>query len=225
VAAEAWIPSRRIRAAATAERARMERSLHSLRDREQALAHELESCRAARSELERELQMLERLVGAAGPTDGESAGRHLHAVDPSAGSSGDVVLRGAQIRQEAVRTLRMSGDAEQAVHYRTWFDLLRARGFLPAGKDPLATFLTQIGRSPVVRRSTSPGMYSVDVAFSGRARQRLATLRSELAARDARRGDESLEELELSRLRRAELVAAIETAERELAEALRSLGD
>jgi hypothetical protein len=38
------------------------------------------------------------------------------------------------------------------VHYREWFELLRSRGHLIAGKEPINTFLAQINRSTKVER-------------------------------------------------------------------------
>jgi hypothetical protein len=38
------------------------------------------------------------------------------------------------------------------VHYREWFDLLRARGHLVGGKEPLNTFLAQINRSDAIEK-------------------------------------------------------------------------
>ena len=45
-----------------------------------------------------------------------------------------------------------STQGREALHYREWFDLLAQPGHEIAGKDPLAVFLTQISRSPVVRK-------------------------------------------------------------------------
>ena len=59
-------------------------------------------------------------------------------------------LRGQRLQEIAVELLRQNRGAGVAVHYREWFDLLGAAGLHVAGKDPLATFLTQIARSPAV---------------------------------------------------------------------------
>jgi len=217
-----------MQAAAAAERARVERELSRLTAREETLTHELELAQRARSALQDELRVLERLSRDA--TEVEVAetvtgGRRLRVVSDDPHAAEDerkVVLRGAQIRETAVRILAAAPQTDQAVHYRTWYELLRQEGFVPAGKDPLATFLTQIGRSPVVRRSTAPGMYSLDLGVTTRMRARLAQLQAEL--RDA---DEvppiGVDEIERSRETRASLKTEVASAQRTLAEALRSL--
>jgi hypothetical protein len=85
-------------------------------------------------------------------------------------------LRGARIRETAVRVLAGNNQPDAPVHYRDWFELLTAQGFMPTGKDPLATFLTQVGRSPLVQRTTTAGMYVLDLEFPQRARTQLAQL-------------------------------------------------
>ena len=48
------------------------------------------------------------------------------------------------------------------VHYREWFELLRSRGHLVAGKEPVNTFLTQINRSDaVIRVGRRSGRYKL----------------------------------------------------------------
>jgi hypothetical protein len=63
----------------------------------------------------------------------------------------DLRLRGRRLEEVAIRILQEERGAEQ-VHYREWFELLRARGHLVAGKQPLDTFLSQISRSGAVER-------------------------------------------------------------------------
>ena len=64
-------------------------------------------------------------------------------------------LRGPAIREAAVRAL--VADGREALHYREWFELLDHE---VAGKDPLAVFLTQLSRSPAVRKGARPGCTS-----------------------------------------------------------------
>lgn len=59
-------------------------------------------------------------------------------------------LRGERLRQVAVELLRMRRGAGVVIHYREWFELIAAEGVRVGGKDPMATFLTQIGKSPEV---------------------------------------------------------------------------
>lgn len=60
-------------------------------------------------------------------------------------------LRGARLREVAIEVLRASGRGETAIHYREWYELLRAAGKHVTGKDPVATFLNQINRAPEVQ--------------------------------------------------------------------------
>jgi hypothetical protein len=224
---ESWTPSRRMQSAAAAERERVERELLRLRKREDRLAHELDAIREARSALQDELVVLQRLSRDL-PADEIRAAderRRLRVVtDASQAVEGrEVVLRGAQIRETAVRVLASSA-TNQAVHYRTWFELLRREGFVPAGKDPLATFLTQIGRSPVVQRSTAPGMYSLDPRATERIRTHLEQLRAKLRDVGETPPGSTLDEITQIRESRARLNSEIAAAEQTLAEALRSLG-
>jgi len=77
----------------------------------------------------------------------------------------DARLRGKRLREVAVRVLTDRHGAGEPIHYRQWYELVRGEGFAVAGKDPLATFLAQIGRAPEVdavgRRS---GLYLVRAA-------------------------------------------------------------
>lgn len=62
----------------------------------------------------------------------------------------DIRLRGRRLEEVAIEVLTAERGADAEVHYREWFELLRANGHLVAGKEPLNTFLTQIRRSPGV---------------------------------------------------------------------------
>lgn len=139
--------------------------------------------------------------------------------------SGATSLRGARIREAAVRVLADSPRRTEAVHYREWYELFLAHGFVPAGANPLATFLVQLGRSPAVRRTTQSGVYQLDLDFPSRTRARLAELRDELGHLHASHSEARLSSLVEARERRAQITTQIDRHERELEEALRSLGD
>jgi hypothetical protein len=64
----------------------------------------------------------------------------------------DIRLRGRRLEEVAVEVLANELDIEQPIHYRHWFELLRLRGYLVAGKKPVDTFLAQINRSPAVEK-------------------------------------------------------------------------
>jgi hypothetical protein len=219
-----------MRTAAAAERERVERELQRLRVREQQLDAELAGVRTAQEGLETELRALERFtVEHADSGVFGAVKRRLRVVSAEpeghATAGTEVVLRGASIRETAVRVLADTTAAGQPIHYRDLYELLVQRGFLPAGKDPLATFLTQLGRSPLVTRSTASGMYSLDFEFPERARARLVQLRAELETTHVMPADAGVDDIARARERRAALTREIEATERALEEALRSLGE
>jgi hypothetical protein len=61
-------------------------------------------------------------------------------------------LRGQRLEKIAIEVLEEERGSDAEVHYREWFELLRDRGYRIAGKQPVNTFLAQIGRSPAVER-------------------------------------------------------------------------
>jgi hypothetical protein len=130
-------------------------------------------------------------------------------------------LRGPAIRVIAVRVLIDQPEHIEALHYRRWYELLRQAGYSVAGKDPLAVFLTQVTRSPVVRKGTEPGVYEIDRQAPLRIRQRLERLQAEL--REVTVAPAAPIELASVRARRHELDLAISRQERALEEALRVL--
>lgn len=77
--------------------------------------------------------------------------------------SGD--LRGRRLREVAVQILRQRRAPGEVVHYREWYALLTDAGVRVAGKDPLATFLTQVSQAPEVK-SVRPrsGLYRLAAA-------------------------------------------------------------
>jgi hypothetical protein len=228
---ETWTPSRRMQSAAAAEAERVERELTRLAGQEAVLVEELDAVRASIARLQTERDVLTRFADAG--ANGRSPGtedRRLRVVsedEPTAGEDSDAtVLRGALIRETAVRVLAMKLGPDEPVHYRDWFALLEGQGFRLTGKDPLATFLTQLSRSPVVQRTTSPGMYVLDFEFPTKARARLQQLRAALReTAEQVPADVSVEEIAAAREQRVSLSAEVEATERALEEALRSLGD
>ena len=113
------------------------------------------------------------------------------------------LLRGPAIRRAAVEVLLAQTDRPEALHYRDWFDLVRAAGFDVAGKDPLAVFLTQLSRSPVIRRGTQAGVYELDVTRAARLGIALDRLHEDLRGLTAR--PEATADLATIRARREQL--------------------
>lgn len=123
------------------------------------------------AELRAQAERLHRLVDHL-DADVEQTARLLQEIDESLGiapqlsfSSLDGELRGRQLQEVAVALLRQKKVVGEPVHYKEWFGLLVSAGARVAGKDPLATFLTQIARAPEVK-SVRPrsGLYRLIAA-------------------------------------------------------------
>lgn len=61
-------------------------------------------------------------------------------------------LRGKRLRDVAVAILEREFGPGHIVHYRDWLGVLEAEGHRVGGKDPVATFLLQIGKAENVER-------------------------------------------------------------------------
>ena len=102
--------------------------------------------------------------------DVEEATRLLRRMDemlglaPQLALEMDGELRGRKLQEVAVQLLRDQPRPGATVHYREWYELLVDAGVRVAGKDPLATFLTQIARADAVE-SVRPrsGLYRLRV--------------------------------------------------------------
>lgn len=74
-------------------------------------------------------------------------------------------LRGRRLQEIAVEILASRLTPGETVHYKQWFSWVEAEGFRVGGKDPQATFLAQVARSPRVisagRRSGRYGLADV----------------------------------------------------------------
>lgn len=219
-------PSSRLLRAAAAERADLDRHRERLtRERDRVLA-ELRQLDEALAVAARRLEVLDRLVEPFEPAPATSeleiqSVASSKAVETSHEHEARPVLRGPAIREAAVQVLISQAEPIEALHYRRWYELLEHAGYRVAGKDPLAVFLTQVSRSPVVRKATEPGVYEVDRQAPLRIRQRLERLQAEL--REVTLAPEGPVELAAVRGRRHELDLAISQQERALEEALRSL--
>jgi hypothetical protein len=224
--AEPLAPSRRLRSAAEAERARLGRELGRLDERISTLTGELAALESRRTEIREQLALLARLTwqpddSAFATSAGSASGVHLQAVEDD-GPPVKVILRGADIRVTAVLLLASSPEPNRPIHYQQWYRLLREAGYGLEARDPLGTFLTQITRSPVVRRVGAPGVYALDLGAPDRLRARLRELETKLA-RGQIEGEEP-DDVARGREERAGVVRELRRVERQLEEALRSLG-
>lgn len=222
---ESLLPSRRLQSAASAERERLSRELGRLDERVAALQRELDELDAKRSALRDQLSLLARFAGpedSAFPlarTPGKVA--HLQPVRDE-DAPGKAVVAGSRIREVAVLLLASSPNPRRPIHYQQWYELFRQAGYRIEAQDPAATFLTQVSRSPVVRRAGAPGVYALDFDAPTLLRDRLRRLETELARSTV--SGESADELGRARERRAKLITEARLTERHLEEALRSLG-
>lgn len=207
-----WTPSKRLANAARAELRRVDRAIAKVEARQRAASAQLAALNAEREDLDRER---EGLVHFAGGRASEPR--------PKASPDGVTALQGAAIRETAVRVLADDADNAAGIHYRDWYALLTAAGFEVIGADPLASFLTQVSRSPVVRRSTEPGVYSLDFAFVRHAHERHAALSARLAAQEHVGAEASVTEIVEARGVREALTKEMRDVSRQLEEAMRSL--
>lgn len=77
----------------------------------------------------------------------------------------DEELRGQRLHDVAIQVLKRHKGEAVAVHYRDWYDLIVHEGHRIAGKDPVATFLTQVTRAPEVERvGRRSGLYRLRAA-------------------------------------------------------------
>jgi hypothetical protein len=205
-------PSARLVRAAAAERADLARHRERLFAARDRLRAELAEVEASLHELDERDALLDRI---AGPAPAAAAA-------PAGSASAARSVRGPAIRRAAIEVLRALPGRPQALHYRAWFDALCAAGYEVAGKDPLAVFLTQLSRSPVVRRGTQSGVYEIDPAAPRRLRERLDALHAELRGLTA--APSATADLTAIRARRAALTTEITRVEKALEEAAAVLG-
>jgi len=218
--AEPYKPSSRLRRAAAAEVTRVDRSIARVDRRERDLLEQLSALHDARATLEIERDALAHFAGTevAKATEEPAVTPGLRAV-PDADA---VTLRGARIREQAIRVLVAGRHVDCPIHYRDWYQLLVAAGYVATGQDPLATFLTQIGRSPLVRSTGTKGVYVVDLEVGPRARARLGSLGAELHAFHFPEAG-TVDALRAAREQRDKLVTEIHELERDIDEIARSL--
>jgi hypothetical protein len=211
-------PSRRLRAAAVAERDGLQRSRAKLLAKRERLNRELAALDAELAEVEDRMLLIGRIAG-----EQAAPGGSRQAMEPVSAAAGEMALRGPAIREVAIRVLLDDARRPEALHYREWFELLGRRGYLVQGKDPLAVFLTQLNRSPVVRRGTQSGVYELDVDAPARIRRRLDELQQQLGGLGPD-GERSTTNLGQVRSRRTAVTREIDKLEKALEEAELVLG-
>jgi hypothetical protein len=215
--------SARLARAAKAERGELRRHRDRLLSRRKSLQDELAQTERGLAELEERMTLLNRLAPLEqAPQQPEDADAFALLGSATAGARRAEMLRGTAIRETAVRLLAQSSDAVRPIHYRRLYEMLSDAGFTVAGKDPLATFLTQLSRSPVMRKTTKAGIYELDRDAPERLRRKLGQLQTEL--RDVTGNPASTEDLAAIRQRREQVLSDFAHTERALEEAARVLG-
>jgi len=169
-------PSARLLRAVAAERGDLERRRDGLLEQHRRVQAELDEIEASVAELDERLMLIGRLAGENKPRQPSPIDTEQDSPDAEPTS----ILRGPAIRAAAVRVLLAHPRRPEAVHYRQWFNLLTEAGYAVAGKDPLAVFLTQLSRSPLVRRGTQGGVYELELQAPARLRGRLQDLQAQL---------------------------------------------
>jgi hypothetical protein len=122
----------------------------------QLIEREREGVATRAEDLTRQVEALEALTESA-QDELRSTNRLLQQMDELLGLSPEMPidllaeeLRGRRLREVAVAVLRdRKGDSAE-IHYRDWLGLLADAGLSVGGKNPAATFLTQITSAPEV---------------------------------------------------------------------------
>jgi chromosome segregation ATPase len=226
---EPLAPSKRLRSAALAERDRLRRDLDRTDKRIAALRNELAEAERNAGDIRRQLALLAQLAHDEEQDSAFPIQRSLRAVDPDVDETAAEYerpvhgyLRGADIRLAAVRILASTENPAKPIHYGEWYDLVTQAGYGVAGRDPQATFLTQVGRSPIVKHTCDRGFYALDLDAPRRLSEQLRELHVELVG--LHQGQQTIEAIATVRERRAELTSEYAKVERELEEAAAALG-
>ncbi|HEY6881909.1 MAG TPA: hypothetical protein VI299_27965 [Polyangiales bacterium] len=133
-------------------------------------------------------------------------------------------LAGARLREMTVRVALRRGAHREPSHWRQWLEWFREAGFDAVGKKPEATFLTQLARSPLVRRTASEGIYALDLGAVNEERRKLVELHERLGGLPAPGQTSLLDGLDDIRKRRRALEIEVARSERRLREMLNVLG-
>jgi hypothetical protein len=165
--AAATAPSAALVRAARAELERIGRALAAVDRRREAMRAELAALDGEAATLLERRRLLAELTG----TD-DDASPALRAVPAR-------LLRGRDLRRVAARLL-WEGQRDAEIQYRDWLDRVLAAGYAIGGKDPAATFLTNVRDCPAVVRGSRPGYYRLDPATRADVARSIAEAQAEL---------------------------------------------
>ena len=147
-------PSARLVRAVAAERSELERHRARMTTEAAELRAALARIEHGLAEIDERCDLLDRLAASADAPNGDVAARRRRRAAP----------RGAA-RPRDPRTRRSTSCSRAAAMRCTTgagSSSSPTAGHAIAGKDPLAVFLTQITRSPVVQRGADAGVYALD---------------------------------------------------------------
>jgi hypothetical protein len=165
--ASATAPSAALVRAAHSEQERIGRALAALDRRREAMRAQLAALDDEAALLLERRRLLGELTG-----DGVAEPPALRAVPAR-------LLKGRELRRVAARLL-WETEREGEIQYRDWFDRVLAAGHAIGGKDPTATFLTNVRDSPAVVRGSRAGFYRLEPAARAEVAQALAEAQAEL---------------------------------------------
>jgi hypothetical protein len=213
-------PSASLVRAVQVEDARLVRTLEVLDQRRAALQAELAALDRERRELQARRRLLAQVGGESSTEQAERAFAHTQ-------------LKGRELRRVAGRLL-WELQRNREIHYREWFEHVLAAGYAVAGKDPAASFLTNLRDSPAVVRGSAPGHYRIDAEAAARTHQARAEVAAEIEdvqsrmaviRRDTTAGISHPDELERLRAHRQDLKAQLRRLDLEADEVAAILGD
>ena len=171
--ASTYEPSAAMARTARTEIERIARALEVIEQRRAALLAQAAELQEEAEDYTRRQRLLEELVQVEQATPTAEIG--VSAPQRAARS-----LRGRELRRAAGRLL-WTWKGEEQIHYREWFERVLAEGYATGGKDPAASFLTNIRDSPAVVRCSGQGFYRLDRTSIERAEQAADEAQAELA--------------------------------------------
>ena len=213
-------PPPELRAAVQTERERLEGLLAVLRSDQSRLSDELDSVSDKLNAVARRHRQLGYVLGH--DEDGQAVlwqpDDRETLVRRAPDNQDDPMLRGAAIREAAVRAALGDQAPQRPRHYRAWLDLIETSGKRVDGRDPAATLLTQLSRCPLIIRAPEPGHYQLDREALGRLQSRRDALLAEASAMVSAAGPSGYETIDLAQaLARVEL--EVRRADRAITEA------
>jgi hypothetical protein len=211
-------PSDELISAVSAERERLDQVAAFLHADQARLDAELAAVSAQLADVAHRREQLARFLGDPGESEPSRAAPKKLRSRPEQGHDGS--LRGAAIREAAVRAALAQDRPEQPRHYREWLRLIETAGQTIHGQDAAATLLTQLSRCPLVARAREPGTYRLDRDALVRLREERDALHAEAGAEVASTNDREYDVIDL-----AQALAAVEARVRRIDRAIQEAVD